>query len=503
MGYNCLFTDIGVTVIRRSDDSVAFKGVLEGQLYLVDFDRAKLVTCLIAKTNIGWLCHHRLAHVGMKNLHKLLKGEHILGLTNVYFEKDRICSACQAGKQVGAHHPHKNIMTTDRPLELLHMDLFGLIAYISIGRSKYCLVILDDYSRFTWVFFLHEKSQTQETLKGFLRRAQNEFGLRIKKIRSDNATKFKNSQIESFLEEEGIKHEFSSPYTPQQNGVVERNNRTLLDMARTMLDEYKTPDQFWAEAINTACYSINRFYLHRILKKTSYELLTGKKPNVSYFRVFGSKCFILVKRGRKSKFAPKAVEGFLLGYDSNTRAYRVFNKSTGLVEVSCDIVFDETNGSQVEQVDLDELDDEEALCVALRNMSIGNVCRKESEEPTQAQDQPSSSMQASPPAQDEDQAQDNEYENQEDEPPQEEDNDQGEDDNDQDKEDDQETQGQRLPHPRDQAIQRDHPVNSILGDIHKGVTTRSRVAHFCEHYSFVSSIEPYRVEDVVKPPELF
>jgi transposase InsO family protein len=120
-----------------------------------------------------------------------------------------------------------------------------------------------------------------------LRQAQNEFGLRIKKIRSDNGTEFKNSQIEGFLEEEGIKHEFSSPYTPQQNGVVDRKNRTLLDMARTMLDEYKTPDRFWTEAINTACYSINRLYLHRILKKTSYELLTGKKPNVSYFRVFG------------------------------------------------------------------------------------------------------------------------------------------------------------------------------------------------------------------------
>jgi hypothetical protein len=298
--------------------------------------------------------------------------------------------------------------------------------------------------------------------------------MRIKKIRSDNGTKFKNSQIEGFLEEEGIKHEFSSPYTPQQNGVVERKNRTLLDMARTMLDEYKTPDRFWAEAINTAGYSINRLYLHRILKKTSYELLTDKKPNVSYFRVFGSKCFILIKRGRKSKFAPKVVEGFLLGYDSNTRAYRVFNKSTGLVEVSCDIVFDENNGSQVEQVDLDELDDEEAPCVTLRNMSIGDVCPKESEEPTQAQDQPSFSMQASPPTQDEDQAQNNEEEDQEYEPPQEDDNDQGGDEVDKDKEDDQEVQGQRPPHPRvHQAIQRDHPVNSILGDIHKGVTTQS------------------------------
>jgi hypothetical protein len=175
------------------------------------------------------------------------------------------------------------------------------------------------------------------------------------------------------------------------------------------------------------------------------------------------------KRGRKSKFSPKAVEGFLLGYDSNTRTYRVFNKSTRLAEVSCDIVFDETNGSQVEQVDLDELDDEEAPCVALRNMSIGDVCPKESEEPPQAQDQPSFSMQASPPTQDEDQAQDNEDEDQEDEPPQEENMDQGGDEDDENKEDDQEIQGKRPPHPRvHQAIQRDHPVNSILGDIHKG-----------------------------------
>jgi hypothetical protein len=218
----------------------------------------------------------------------------------------------------------------------------------------------------------------------------------------------------------------------------------------------KTLDRFWAEAINTACYSINRFYLHRILKKTSYELHTDKKPNVSYFRVFKSKCFILIKRGRNSKFAPKAVEGFLLGYDSNTRAYRVFNKSTGLVEVSCDIVIDETNGSQVEQVDLDELDDEEAPCVALRNMSIRDVCPKEIEEPSQsqAQDQPSSSIQASPPTQDEEQAEEEEDQYEDNEPPQEEDIDQGGYEVDQEKEDEKEIQDQRLPHPRvHQAIQ--------------------------------------------------
>jgi hypothetical protein len=159
-------------------------------------------------------------------------------------------------------------------------------------------------------------------------------------------------------------------------------------------------------------------------------------------------------------------------------------------------VFDETNGSQVEQVDLGEIGDEEAPCVTLRNMSIGDVCPKESEEPPHAQDQPSSSIQASPPTQDEDKAQDDEGEDQEDEPPEEESNDQWGDAHDQDKEDE---QVPRPPHPRvHQAIQRDHPVNTILGDIQKGVTIRSRVAHFCEHYSFVSSIEPHRVEEALK-----
>jgi hypothetical protein len=171
MGYNCLFADISVILFRRSDDSIAFKGVLDGQLYLVDLNdnKAELDTCLIAKTNMGWLWHRRLAHVGMKNLHKLLKGEHILGLTNVHFEKDIIYSACPEGKQVGVHHPHKNIMTTDMSLELLHMDLFGQIAYISIGGSKYCLVIVDDYSRFTSVFFFAGKISNPRDLKEILK----------------------------------------------------------------------------------------------------------------------------------------------------------------------------------------------------------------------------------------------------------------------------------------------------------------------------------------------
>jgi hypothetical protein len=162
MGYNYLFTNKGVTVFRRCDGFYAFSGILKGKVYLMDFnpEELELDKCLIAKINMGWLWYRRLAHVDMRNIHKLQKEGHILGLINVAFKKDRPCESCQASKQVGAPHHAKNIMTTTRSLELLHMDLFGHIAYISIGSNKYGLIIIDNYSCFTRVFFLQVKGET-------------------------------------------------------------------------------------------------------------------------------------------------------------------------------------------------------------------------------------------------------------------------------------------------------------------------------------------------------
>jgi transposase InsO family protein len=138
------------------------------------------------------------------------------------------------------------------------MDLFGPNAYISIGGNKYGFVIVDDFSRFTWVFLLRDKGETQGIFKKVSRRAQNKFEVKIKKVRSDNGIEFRNTNIEAFLDEEGIKHEFSVPYTPQQNGVVERKNWTLIEAIIAMLDEYKISEKdYWAEAINTSCHAIN------------------------------------------------------------------------------------------------------------------------------------------------------------------------------------------------------------------------------------------------------
>jgi hypothetical protein len=189
-----------------------------------------------------------------------------------------------------------------------------------------------------------------------------------------------------------------------------------------------------------------------------------------------------VKKGRHSKFAPKAIEGFLLGYESNTKAYRVFNKSLGLVEVSSDVVFDETDGSPREQVDLDDIDEDKVPTAAMRTMAIGDVRPQELHE----QDQPSSSTLVHPLTQDDGQV------------PQGEERDQGG----AQEEQVMEEEAPRVPPTQVRAtIQRNHPVDQILGDISKGVTTRSRLANFCEHYSFVSSIEPFRVEEALQDPD--
>jgi hypothetical protein len=268
---------------------------------------------------------------------------------------------------------------------------------------------------------------------------------------------------------------FWPPYTTQQNGVAERKNRTLIEMARTMLHKYKTSDWFWAEAVNMACHASNRLYIHKLLKKTPYELLTSNTPNISYFRVFGSKCYILQKRSKSSKFAPTVYEGFILGYDSNSHAYRVFNNDSGCVETTCDTVFDETNGSQVKQYDLDIIDDEEAPCDALQRMVIGEVRPQDLSE-----QQVVAPNDTTPLAQDHDQDdEDEKEEDQEDKNEDEQDQPHDEDkDHDQEKSNDQEgakddgvqeRSKERPPHPKVRhTVQRDHPVDNILGDIKKG-----------------------------------
>ncbi|GJV12779.1 putative ribonuclease H-like domain-containing protein [Tanacetum coccineum] len=224
------------------------------------------------------------------------------------------------------------VSSISEPLQLLHMDLFGPTSIRSIDHKYYCLVITDDYSRFCWVFFLEHKDETYPILKDFINLVENQLNKKVKAIRCDNGTEFKNAHIIELCGSKGIKRDYSNAKTPQQNGVTERKNRTLIEVARTMLADSKLPTMFWTEAVRTACYVLNRVLVTSPHNKTPYALLTGNIPSVSHFKPFGCHVTILNTSDHLGKFDGKADEGYIVGYSASNRAYRVYNVPNKRVE---------------------------------------------------------------------------------------------------------------------------------------------------------------------------
>ncbi|GJY83578.1 putative ribonuclease H-like domain-containing protein [Tanacetum coccineum] len=299
------------------------------------------LACLIAKatTDESNKWHRRLGHVNFKNLNKLVKGNLVRGLPSKIFQNDHTCVACQKGKQHKASCKAKTVSSISHSLQLLHMDLFGPTSVRSLNHKTYCLVITDDFSRFSWVFFLRTKDETSAILKDFIRQIENQLNQKVKTIRCDNGTEFKNRDVIEFCGSKGIKREYSNARTPQQNGVAERKNRTLIEAARTMLADSFLPNTFWAEAVSTACYVLNRVLVTKPHNKTPYELLTGKIPIISYIRPFGCHVTILNTIDHLGKFAGKSDEGFLVGYSLQSKAFRVYNLETKRVEENLHINF--------------------------------------------------------------------------------------------------------------------------------------------------------------------
>jgi len=187
------------------------------------------------------------------------------------------------------------------------------------------LINHSDYSRWTWIKFLRCKDNAYDVFSNFCTQIQSEKEIKILKVRSNHGGEFENEPFETFCEKHGIIHEFSSPRTPQQNGVVERKNRTLQEMARTMIHENNFAKHFWAEVVNTTCYVQNRIYIRPILEKTAYELFEGRRLNISYFHQFGCTYYILNNKLYLKKFDAKAQRGIFLSYSERSKAYRVYN----------------------------------------------------------------------------------------------------------------------------------------------------------------------------------
>nr|GFB34503.1 integrase, catalytic region, zinc finger, CCHC-type, peptidase aspartic, catalytic [Tanacetum cinerariifolium] len=263
--------------------------------------------------------------------------------------KEHLCPSCEQRKSKRASHPPKPVLNSWQRLHLLHMDLCGPMRIASINGKRYVLVIVDDYSRYTWVHFLRSKDEAPEVTIKFLKRITVLLQSLVIIIRTDTSTEFKNQVLKEYFDTVGISHQMSSVRTPQQNGVVKRRNRTLVEAARTMLIFSHAPLFLWAEAIATACFTQNRSIIHRRFNKTPYELINGRKPDISFLYVFGALCYLKNNREDIGKPGTKGDTGFFIGYSADSCAYRVYNRRTKKIIETMNVSFDELLAMAFEQ----------------------------------------------------------------------------------------------------------------------------------------------------------
>ncbi|GJR83611.1 putative ribonuclease H-like domain-containing protein [Tanacetum coccineum] len=296
--------ELQFNLLLPDESQVLLKVPRKNNMYSVDMKNIvpkESLTCLVAKATLdeSMLWHRRLGHINFKTINKLVKDNLVRGLPAKHFENDQTCVACLKGKQHKASCKSKIQNSITQPLFMLHMDLFGPTFVSSLMNKKYCLVVTDDYSRFTWVFFLASKDETSGILKNFITEIENLVDKKVKIIRCDNGTEFKNRVMNEFCEKKGIKREFSVARTPQQNGVAERRNRTLIEAARTI----------------------------------------GRTPALSFMRPFGCHVTILNTLDHLGKFDGKSDDGFFVGYSLTSKAFRVYNIRTRKVEENLHIRF--------------------------------------------------------------------------------------------------------------------------------------------------------------------
>nr|GEY92368.1 retrovirus-related Pol polyprotein from transposon TNT 1-94 [Tanacetum cinerariifolium] len=298
--------------------------------------------CDLAECNMMLYCNtkKKKAQLSFQDFRRpTVRHNLVRGLPSKCFDNDHTFVACLKEKQHKASCKTKLVNSITKPLHTLHMDLFGPTSVSSINHKWYCLVVTDDFSRFTWTFFLKTKDETSGILRNFITEIENLKELKVKIIRYDNRGKFRNKEMNDFCSRKGIKREFSNARTPQQNGVAKRRNRTLIEAARTMLADAKLHVTFWAEVVNTACYVQNRVLVNKSQNKTSYELFNGRTPAIGFLKQFGCHVMILNTLDNLRKFEAKGDEGYFIMYYMTSKAFRVFNKRTKRVEENLHVDF--------------------------------------------------------------------------------------------------------------------------------------------------------------------
>ena len=353
--------NMGAEVRFNKDKCVVVKGgkkysighLVGGKLYCVGDSRHTNDTACytsVNKCSSKDIWHQRFGHLNSKDVDKLSKCSMVIGMkvTEELTSNSEVCEGCVLGKMTKRPFPKKSRSCSLAPLELVHTDLCGPMQEPSQGGSRYVLTFTDDYSRYTTVYFLRNKSDTITKFKDYVRLMENSSGQKIRKLsiktlRSDNGGEYLSKEFTRFCNENGINREFTNPETPEQNGVAERFNRTMIESARSMLYHAKLPLSFWAEAVSTAVYIRNRSPTTSLVNKTPFECWFQKKPDVSHMRVFGSLCYVHIPDSQRRKLDAKSYKGIFVGYPEGTKGYKIYNLTSGKFVKTRNVMFDENH----------------------------------------------------------------------------------------------------------------------------------------------------------------
>ncbi|GJY50378.1 retrovirus-related pol polyprotein from transposon TNT 1-94 [Tanacetum coccineum] len=312
--------------IRDLQGNDLLTGNRRSDLYTISLQETTSSTliCLMAKASPtqAWLLYRRLSHLNFDYINLLSKKGVMIGLPKLKYVKDQLCSSCEVSKAKRSSFKTKVVLSSKGRLNLFHMDLCGPIRVASINGKKYILVIVDDYSRYTWTLSLRSKDETTEVLKDFLTMIQQNLQAPVIFVRTDRGTEILNKTLHAFFKEEGIEHQTSTPRTTKQNGIVERRNHTLVEAARTMLSAFKLPLFFWAEAIVTACYTQNRSIIIPTHEKTAYHFMNDRKPSIKHLHIFCCTCYLTRDGENLDKMKEKGDLWILVGYSTQSKGYR-------------------------------------------------------------------------------------------------------------------------------------------------------------------------------------
>lgn len=287
------------------------------------------------------LWHCRFAHLGYGNLHTLSQKKMVKGLPQIEATK-RVCENCLVGKQKRGSFPKKSSWRASRNLQLIHSDICGPITPYSIGQKRYLLTFIDDHSRKMWSYIIAEKSEAFETFKNFKAAVEKESGLSVCGLRTDRGGEFCSKEFDEFCKTFGIKRQLTAAYTPQQNGVAERRNQTIMNLVRSTLTEKKMPKEFWAEGVKWVTYVLNRSPTAALENQTPEEAWSGIKPDVTHFRVFGCIGHVHIPEAKRIKLDDKSCKCVFIGSSEESKAYRMYNPISKKIMVSRDVVFEET-----------------------------------------------------------------------------------------------------------------------------------------------------------------